>query len=104
MAADRFELVIGLHVTDEETYRRYRAGMMPILAAYGGTFRYDFRIGETLKSETAETINRLFVLTFPDQTTSGRFFSDDDYRKVRKVYFDASVAAVTEIATVNPDS
>lgn len=101
MVAERFELVIGLHVTDEETYRRYRAGMTPILAAHGGTFRYDFQVGETLKSETPETINRLFVLAFPDQATSERFFSNEDYMQVRKTYFDASVASVTEIATVS---
>lgn len=98
MAAETFELLIGLNVTDEETYRRYRAGMTPILAAHGGSFRYDFRIGETLRSETSDTINRVFVLRFPDQATSERFFSNEGYKQVRATFFDASVASVTQIA------
>ena len=37
-----------LQVTDEEGYARYRAGMRPILAGYGGSFRWDIRGGEVL--------------------------------------------------------
>ena len=71
----RFEHLVGLHVTDDESYSRYRAGMTPILAEFGGVFRYDFRGGEVLKSETPEPINRVFVLSFPSQDAAERFFA-----------------------------
>ena len=40
MAADRGRHVVlmGLEVTDDASYARYRAGMTPILESYGGSF------------------------------------------------------------------
>ena len=95
----RFEHLVGLHVTDDESYSRYRAGMTPILAEFGGVFRYDFRGGEVLKSETPEPINRVFVLSFPSQAAAERFFADPAYAVVRTTHFDPAVAAVTRIAS-----
>ena len=94
----RFEYLIGLHVTDEESYRRYRAGMTPILTEYGGSFRYDFRVGEVLKSETTDPINRLFVISFPSHDVADRFFADEAYAEVRATFFEPAVAAITTIA------
>ena len=42
-----YELLIGLHVTDNDMYQQSREGMMPILFKMGGGFRYDFTIEET---------------------------------------------------------
>ena len=92
------EIVIGLNVTDEERYTRYRAGMTPILTEHGGSFRYDFRVGEVLKAERNERINRLFVLSFPDSQTKERFFANPDYLAVRAEFFDTSVADIAMIA------
>ena len=94
----RFEFLIGLHVTDEESYGQYRAGMTPILHEYGGLFRYDFRGGEVLASETTEPINRLFVISFPSRQVADRFFADEAYAEVRTTYFDSAVQAITTIA------
>lgn len=93
-----FERLVALDVTDEEGYARYRAAMMPILERYGGAFRHDFRISETLKSEVSHPVNRLFVLAFPDEATMGRFFQDPRYRAVRGEHFDPSVAASTVLS------
>ncbi len=95
-----YEMLIGLNVTDDAVYDRYRENMKPILHRYGGDFRYDFRVGEVLKSETAEPINRLFLLVFPDQAARAAFFTDEEYVAVRTEFFDASVGAVTVISEV----
>lgn len=41
--------------------------MGPILEAYGGGFRYDFWIRETLKSESSDPIDRVFAIYFQDK-------------------------------------
>ena len=92
------ENLVGLHVTDDAAYQKYREGMLPILAKYGGSFRYDFRVGETLHAETPEPINRLFVICFPDQKAKEEFFSNTEYLAVRKQFFEPAVAAVTILA------
>ena len=92
-----FDRLVALHVTDEEGYRRYRAGMSPILGRHGGSFRYDFRIGEVLQSEVSHPINRVFLLSFPDEEAMTAFFQDPAYRAVRAEHFDASVGAATVI-------
>ena len=73
-----YEMLVGLYVTDDERYSRYREAMTPILEGYGGSFRYDFTIGEVLKSESAQPINRLFILTFPDVRSKDGFFASGD--------------------------
>lgn len=93
------EMVVGLNVVDETGYRRYREGIVPILEKYGGGFRYDFRVGETLKSATDEPINRLFTIYFEDQAALDGFFTDEAYQKVRRDHFEASVGAMTVIAS-----
>jgi len=93
-----FERLVGLDVRDEVGYQAYRAGMVPILKKYGGAFRYDFRISETLISAAAHPINRLFVIAFPNQRQSDQFFADPEYVKVRHQFFNSSVSAFTELA------
>ena len=91
------ELVVGLNVTDEETYARYRAAMAPLLAAHGGGFRYDFRIAEVLKSASDHRINRVFAITFADEARKDAFFAHPEYRAIRARYFESSVAGTTII-------
>ena len=45
-----FERLVGLQVIDEAGYQAYRDAMTPLLHACGGSFGYDFRIAEVLKS------------------------------------------------------
>ena len=100
MASDatRYVQVLGLHVTDDERYRRYREGMSPILQRYGGGFGYDFVVSHVLASESDSAINRVFTLWFPDRARAGAFFADPGYLVVRRERFEGSVAAVTLIA------
>lgn len=92
------ELLVGLNIVDETGYARYREGIAPILEKYGGGFRYDFRIDETLKAATEAPINRLFTIYFADQAALDGFFTDAEYQKVRGEHFEAAVDAMTVIA------
>jgi uncharacterized protein (DUF1330 family) len=94
-----YDTVIGLHVTDQERYRRYRSAMTPLLAEAGGRFRYDFTIDEVLKAESGKPINRLFVISFPDQAAREAFLADPRYQAVRTEHFVPAVDAVTTVAT-----
>lgn len=91
--------LVGLNVTDHESYQAYREGMMPILESYGGGFGYDFHIAETLRSETDAPINRVFSIHFPDEAAKNTFFADEAYLKVRQQYFEPAVSHITRIAS-----
>jgi uncharacterized protein (DUF1330 family) len=93
-----FEFLVGLQVSDDAAYDRYRAAMKPILERFGGGFRYDFRVAEVLRSETEAPINRVFTIHFRDEAASEAFFSDPEYLVVRDEHFAPSVAATTIIS------
>ena len=57
------EMMVALTVTDGAKYQAYREAMAPILADYGGGFRYDFDIARVLKSASDHAINRVDELT-----------------------------------------
>ena len=97
--ATRHEVLVGLHVTDNESYSSYRAAMTPLLEAVGGSFRYDFTVAKTLKGVTTPPINRLFVISFPDQATKESFFANPEYLAAKKKYFESAVDLVDIIAT-----
>jgi len=91
-------MLVGLHVTDPDRYRRYREGMTPILHRYGGHFGYDFVVAEVLQSETPEPINRVFTIVFADPAQGDRFFADPAYLAVRTEWFAPAVESITPIA------
>lgn len=93
-----YERLVGLHVTDEEAYAAYREHMTPLLHAAGGSFRYDFRIAETLQSEADHLINRLFLISFPTRAIHDQFFLDPRYLEARRTYFERAVRGVTILA------
>jgi uncharacterized protein (DUF1330 family) len=93
-----YENLVGLDVTDEKGYDQYRRAMSPILGKFGGGFRYDFKISEILINETANKINRVFVIRFPDKAGKDAFFADPEYKAIRAKYFETSVAARTVIS------
>jgi uncharacterized protein (DUF1330 family) len=75
---------MGLHVTNDEEYQKYREGMIPILNSFGGSFGFDFKIAEVLKSKTEDSINRVFTIDFPSKEVMEQFFSDPSYLEVKK--------------------
>lgn len=93
-----FELLVGLYVVDEDGYQKYREGMLPLLKACGGYFRYDFAVSKVLKGEAQHPINRVFVVVYPDRDAQVRLFKDPAYLRVRNAFFTPSVAGVTRLA------
>ncbi len=94
----RYEILVGLHVTDDNQYDLYRAAMTPLLEKLDGFFRYDFRVSEMLKGEADESYNRVFVISFPDQAIKDQFFGDEQYLAIRNEFFEPSVSASGIIA------
>lgn len=98
MAAEtRYVVLVGLEVTDDVSYARYREGMTPILESYGGTFGVDFAIAKVLKGDNPR-LNRVFTIRFPDRASRERFFADEHYRRVRAEFFEPAVAAAVTLA------
>ncbi len=93
-----YEMLVGLHVTDDKVYQDYREKMTPILVECGGGFGYDFKISEVLKSQTDKEINRVFTIYFPDKEAMRQFFSAESYRNIKADFFESSVASTTVIA------
>lgn len=102
MKNNDLEMLVGLEITNDEEYQLYREKMTPILSEYGGSFGYDFKIGETLKSESNHAINRVFTIRFPDEDTMDRFFSHPEYQKIKEQHFTSSVKNTTIIAKYDP--
>ena len=93
-----FERIMGLDITNDLKYQKYRDAMMPILESFGGSFGFDFKVSEVLKSKTEDFINRVFTIEFPDKAAMENFFSDPSYLKVKSEYFNDSVKSVTTIS------
>lgn len=93
-----YERLVGMHVTDDAAYERYRDAMRPILTEYGGGFRYDFRVSEVLRSDSKHPINRVFAIFFRDAEACEQFFADPRYLEVRRREYEGAVGAFTEIA------
>lgn len=93
-----YEMLVGLNLKDEKVYQDYRNAMRPLLETYGGGFRYDFKVEKVLKSEVDHPINRVFVIYFRDQKASENFFSNPEYLKIKKTYFEVSVLNTVRIA------
>lgn len=92
------ERIMGLYVTDDAEYQRYREGMVPILHSYGGSFGYDFKVSDVLISKTENPINRVFTIEFPNHTAMESFFTDPTYLIVQKTHFVNSVSSKTIIS------
>ena len=92
------ETLVGLHVTDDAGYARYRAAMTPILQRFGGWFRYDFEVARVLQPADGPPLNRVFIICFPDAQAKKAFFADPDYRQVRDEHFTASVGTTAILA------
>jgi uncharacterized protein (DUF1330 family) len=96
-----YEILVGLNVTDDELYQKYRNEMTPILKTYGGGFRYDFLIEKVLKTESESKINRVFAIYFESEEAKNEFFSNEKYLQIKEKYFVPSVSATTTIAKYN---
>jgi len=92
------ERLVGLNVVNDKLYNTYREQMFPLLMKYGGSFGYDFKVSEVLKSEVSKPINRVFTIFFESEELMDDFFSNDEYLKIREKYFDSAVDFSTTIS------
>lgn len=90
-----YEMMVGLTVRDDRTYRDYRQAMAPLLAAHDGGFRYDFTIAEVLKSASDHPINRVFAIFFGSKARMEAFFAHPEYQKIKAKYFVQATAGTT---------
>ncbi|WP_025565809.1 DUF1330 domain-containing protein [Psychromonas sp. SP041] len=93
-----YERIMGLEIINDGDYQKYREGMMPILHSLGGSFGFDFKVNEVLKSKTSSSINRVFTIEFPSKKIMEQFFTDPEYLAVKAKYFDSAVRSVTIIS------
>ncbi len=93
------EMLVGLKVTNDTDYSNYRAAMTPLLESIGGSFGYDFKVAEVLISQTENEINRVFTIRFPSDEKMNAFFTNEEYLKIKKEFFEHSVASTTILAT-----
>jgi len=107
MSEPAHDVLVGLHVTDEASYDRYRAAMKPILHRVGGRFVADLRVSGVLTKDVTRTdaegsidprVNRVFLLRFPDAATKDAFFSDPGYVEARRAHFEGAVGVVNLIS------
>lgn len=92
-----YNKIVGLNVIDQASYQRYRDEMTPILLQHGGRFIYDFTIEKTLTSISSKPITRLFVISFPDQSSQDNFFKSENYLEIRKRWFVPAVDGITSL-------
>ncbi len=93
-----YETIVGIQVTDNKMYAKYREEMTPILLEYGGGFKYDFVVSNVLQNDKGQPINRVFIIYFENKQNKDSFFSNEEYQKVKQKYFVNSVDAVTIIS------
>ena len=96
-----FEMMVGLYVKDDINYSLYRKAMTPILETFGGGFRYDFKVSETLINEGKKPINRVFAIYFKDKNSMESFFSEPKYLEAKAEFFQKSVESTTIISEYN---
>ena len=90
--------MVALHITDAQRYARYRDEIRPLLAQAAADFRLDFEVSRVMRPVDQPGFNRLFVLTFPNQTAKQAFFADPAYAQARTRHFPHCVAAFVTIA------
>ena len=92
------EMLVGMQITDDAQYARYREAITPILRRFGGGFRYDVKVAELVHTSTEAPINRVFTIHFADVASKDAFFADPAYQQAKAAYFEGAVAATTILA------
>ncbi|WP_087016964.1 DUF1330 domain-containing protein [Thaumasiovibrio subtropicus] len=93
-----YEMLIAMEIKDEQGYGRYREAMLPILRQYGGGFRYDFKVAETLTSASTHPVQRVFAIYFASEEKRDAFFASESYLAVKETHFQGSAGDYTCIA------
>jgi len=82
---------VCLDITNPTAYARYRAGMEPLLAEYGGRFLLDAELSAAHIHPADFEPSRVLLISFPDADTAERFFADPTYVETRQRWFTPAV-------------
>jgi uncharacterized protein (DUF1330 family) len=93
-----YDMLIALTVSDHASYSRYREAISPFLARHQAHFRYDFGVSDVLSTEGDGSINRAFVLSFPDRRRKDAFWADPEYLAAKAQLFERCVRTFTLIS------
>ena len=74
-------VVLDIHVTDPQTYAKYKELAPPAIAAFGG--RYLARGGATEVLEGSRTPNRVVIIEFPTADKAKQWLASAEYREAR---------------------
>jgi uncharacterized protein (DUF1330 family) len=73
-------LVAHMKVHDQDTYRRYRDAVSPLVDRFGGRFR--IRGGAATALEGDWSIGRLVVIEFPSVDAARLFYDSTEYQEI----------------------
>jgi uncharacterized protein (DUF1330 family) len=74
-------LIARVHVTDQETYDRYRARTPDVIAQYGGKFIVRGGKNEVVEGDNPE-LNRMVVVEFSSYEQAQTFYHSPEYQKI----------------------
>lgn len=74
-------MVVNLHITDKEEYRKYEKGFFPLLNKYQGSFlTYDDNMIHLEGNSARE--GRMIIFSFPNEKLAQDWYQDADYQKL----------------------
>ncbi len=79
MADTPVYMVVNLHITNEDEYRKYEKGFFPLLKKYGGQFVTYDDTAETLEG-TNPREGRMIIFSFPSEQAAKDWYADADYQ------------------------
>jgi uncharacterized protein (DUF1330 family) len=74
-------LIARVHVTDQETYDRYRARTPDVIAQYGGKFIVRGGKNEVVEGDNPE-LNRMVVVEFSSYEQAQTFYHSPEYQEI----------------------
>ena len=74
-------MVVNLHITDKDEYRKYEKSFFPILKKYGGQFLTYDDSAETLEGTIPRT-GRMILFSFPSEKAAKDWYADADYQSI----------------------
>jgi uncharacterized protein (DUF1330 family) len=74
-------LIARVHVTDQETYDRYRARTPDVIAQYGGKFIVRGGKNEVVEGDNPE-LNRMVLVEFSRYEQAQTFYNSPEYQEI----------------------
>ena len=82
--------IFNIEIKKPEEYKEYVEKVKPVAEMYGG--EYIVRAGETVVVEGTWTYPRTVVIKFPSYEKALEWYNSEEYRPIKKIRLDNSVA------------